>query len=59
MPAIEPGRVCVVKKGARAGEMVTIVEVVSDYTVKVKDTDGKEREMNIRHLEPTEKRISL
>ncbi len=57
MAAIEKGRICVIKKGSRAGTLVTVVEVVSSNMVKVKDKNGKERVMNILHLEPMEKKV--
>jgi ribosomal protein L14E/L6E/L27E len=57
MVAIEVGRVCVVKRGSMAGKMVTVVEVVGDFTVRVKDERGKEKVMNVRHLEPMSTKV--
>ncbi len=55
MVAIKEGRICVKKKGADAGEEVTITKVVDDNFVMVKNAKGKESRVSILHLEPTSK----
>ncbi len=55
MPAIEPGRICVLTIGRRKGE-VTVTKLVGDVFALVKDAKGIERKVNIRHLQPVEKK---
>lgn len=56
MPAIEKGRICMLTRGRRAGEEVTITKVVTDNFALVKTKDGKERKAAIRLLEPTSRK---
>ncbi len=53
MAAIQVGRVCVKKKGADAGEEVTITKVIDGNFVMVKNAKGRESKCSILHLEPT------
>lgn len=63
MPAIEVGRICVKLRGREAGRKCIIVDIIDDNFVLVtgpKELSGvKRRRINIRHLEPTEKRVSI
>lgn len=52
MAAIEPGRICIKKKGGDAGAEVTVVKVEGNFAI-VKDKKGKEGRVSILHLEPT------
>jgi len=52
MAAIEPGRICVKKKGGDAGSEVTVVKVEGNFAI-VKDKKGKEGRVSVLHLEPT------
>ncbi len=40
------------KLGRRSGEEVTITKVIDENFVMVKDKEGKEKRVNISHLEP-------
>lgn len=51
MPAIEEGRVCIMKSGRRKGEEVTITKVIDRNFVMVKG-EKKERRVSVAHLEP-------
>ena len=51
MPAIEEGRVCLMKAGRRKGEEVTITKVLDENFVMVKGKK-KERKVSVKHLEP-------
>jgi ribosomal protein L14E/L6E/L27E len=51
----EPGRVCIVTKGADAGKEVVVKEVIDANFVKIAGEQVKERRANVAHLEPTSK----
>lgn len=53
MAAIREGRICVKKKGADAGEEVTVTKVLDGNFVMVKNAKGKESRCSVLHLEPT------
>ncbi|MEM1642348.1 MAG: 50S ribosomal protein L14e [Desulfurococcaceae archaeon] len=63
MPAIEIGRICVKVTGREAGRKCIIVDIIDENFVLVtgpKSLSGvKRRRANIRHLEPTDKVISI
>jgi len=63
MPAIEVGRVCVVIAGRRAGRKCVIVDIIDDKFVVVtgpKELTGvRRRRMNIKHLEPLDKKVEI
>ncbi|ABU82437.1 50S ribosomal protein L14e [Ignicoccus hospitalis] len=63
MPAIEVGRVCVIIAGRRAGKKCVIVDLIDDKFVLVtgpKELNGvKRRRMNIKHLEPLDKKVEI
>jgi len=52
MSAIEVGRKCVKTRGRKAGETVTIVKVLDSNFVEARDSKGKVKRCNARHLEP-------
>ena len=49
------GRVCVVKKGSDTGKTVVVKEKVNKHIVKIAGEQVKERSINIKHIEPTNK----
>lgn len=51
MAAIEEGRICVVTRGRRAGQRVTITKIFRQGFVQARDDKGKERKYSIQHLE--------
>ncbi len=55
---MEPGRVCIVLAGRSAGERVVIVKKVDNVYVEVLGSRGR-RKINMRHLHPLEKKISV
>ncbi len=63
MPAIEIGRICVKIAGREAGRKCIIVDIIDKNFVLVtgpKNVTGvKRRRANMRHLEPTEKKINI
>ncbi len=63
MPAIEVGRICLKLRGREAGRKCVIVDVVdSNYVVVTgpKELTGvKRRRINIRHLEPLERKVEI
>jgi len=63
MPAIEVGRICVKLRGREAGRKCVIVDIVDNNYVLItgpKEVSGvKRRRVNIDHVEPTEKKISI
>ncbi|MCC6017458.1 MAG: 50S ribosomal protein L14e [Candidatus Verstraetearchaeota archaeon] len=63
MSAIEVGRICVKTRGREAGKKCVIVDIIDDKFVLVtgpKSVSGvKRRRSNIKHLEPTEKKIEV
>lgn len=48
----QKGVKAIVCAGRRAGNPVEVTEVVDNNFVKVKNAKGKERKMNILHLQP-------
>ncbi|WP_440060038.1 50S ribosomal protein L14e [Thermogladius sp. 4427co] len=63
MPAIEIGRVCVKVAGREAGRKCVIVDIIDDTFVLVTGpkslTGVKRRRVNIKHIEPLDKKISI
>mgnify|MGYP001090432440 FL=1 len=63
MPAIEVGRICVKIAGREAGRKCVIVDVIDKNFVLVtgppKTTGIKRRRVNVGHIEPTQKKISI
>ena len=57
MSLIEQGRVCVIIKGADAGEEVVIKQVVDKNFVIISGETVKERRVNLKHLEPTGRKV--
>jgi ribosomal protein L14E/L6E/L27E len=55
MTAIHEGRICIVKKGRRAGTEVAVTKVTDGNFVMASPVSGKgkERKYAISHLEPT------
>ena len=63
MPAIEVGRICVKIAGREAGRKCVIVDIIDDKFVLVTGpktlTGVKRRRVNIKHIEPLEKKIEI
>ncbi len=63
MPAIEVGRICVKIAGREAGRKCVIVDLIDDKFVLVTGpkslTGVKRRRVNIKHIEPLDKRIEI
>ncbi|UXD21412.1 50S ribosomal protein L14 [Ignicoccus pacificus DSM 13166] len=63
MPAIEVGRICVKIAGREAGRKCVIVELVDDKFVVITGpkslTGVKRRRVNIKHIEPLDKKIEI
>lgn len=63
MPAIEVGRICVKTRGREAGMKCVIVDIIDDNYVLItgpKEVSGvKRRRVNIRHIEPLDKKITI
>ena len=63
MPAIEVGRICLKIAGREAGRKCVIVDIIDDKFVLVtgpKSLTGiKRRRVNIKHIEPLEKKIDI
>lgn len=58
MSALEPGRVCVLTRGADAGKEVVVKQVVDENYVIIVGARVKERRANITHLEPTPRKTT-
>ncbi|CAB3287559.1 50S ribosomal protein L14e [Methanocaldococcus lauensis] len=58
MAAIEIGRVCVKTAGREAGKICVIVDIL-DKNFVIVDGLVKRRRCNIKHLEPTEKKVDI
>jgi large subunit ribosomal protein L14e len=58
MPAIEVGRVCIKTAGREAGKVCVIVDIL-DKNFVIVDGLVKRRRCNIKHLEPTEKKVDI
>lgn len=63
LPAIEVGRICVKIAGREAGRKCVIADVIDKNFVLItgpqKVTGVKRRRVNINHVEPTEKKLSI
>jgi large subunit ribosomal protein L14e len=63
MPAIEIGRVCVKVAGREAGRKCVVVDIVDENFVIVTGpkslTGVRRRKTNIKHIEPTDKVVSI
>lgn len=63
MPAIEVGRICVKIAGREAGQKCVVVDLIDKNFVLVtgppKITGVKRRRVNVNHIEPTEKKITI
>ncbi|EHP85001.1 50S ribosomal protein L14e [Methanotorris formicicus] len=58
MPAIEVGRVCIKTMGREAGKTCVIVDVIDRNFVLI-DGEVKRRRCNIKHIEPTDKKVEI
>ena len=58
MSAIEVGRVCVKTLGREAGKTCVIVDIIDKNFVLI-DGNVKRRRCNIKHIEPTDKKIDI
>ncbi|MDK2790520.1 MAG: large subunit ribosomal protein L14e [Methanothermococcus sp.] len=58
MAAIEVGRVCIKTLGREAGKTCVVVDVL-DKNFVVVDGNVKRRRCNIKHLEPTDKKVEI
>jgi large subunit ribosomal protein L14e len=56
---MEIGRVCVKLAGHEAGKRCVVVEVLDDTYVVVAGLGVKRRRCNIKHLEPTDKKLDI
>lgn len=56
MSFMEEGVECVVTKGRRAGNKVTVKKVVGENFAVVTDDKGNERKCSVRHLMPAAKK---
>jgi ribosomal protein L14E/L6E/L27E len=52
MAAIEPGKKVLITRGSDAGKIAEIVKVLDRIYIQIKLPSGKERKINIRHVEP-------
>ncbi|MBC7119913.1 MAG: 50S ribosomal protein L14e [Methanobacteriaceae archaeon] len=59
MTAIEVGRICIKTAGREAGEECVILDIIDKNFVEVVGVNVKNRRCNIKHLEPTEKKIEI
>jgi large subunit ribosomal protein L14e len=62
MPAMEPGRVCIMKAGRGAGERCVVLRSEGENFVVVAEAlrkKKKERKVNIRHLEPLDVKVDV
>jgi large subunit ribosomal protein L14e len=63
MPVIDIGRICVKLTGREAGKKCLIVDVVDKNFVLItgpKQLNGvKRRRVNVSHIEPTERKVSI
>ncbi|AEF96046.1 50S ribosomal protein L14e [Methanotorris igneus] len=58
MPAIEIGRVCIKTMGREAGKTCVIVDIIDRNFVLI-DGEVKRRRCNIKHIEPTDKKVDI
>ena len=55
MPAIEIGRICLIKKGKNTGKKAKISSIIDDNTVELSLLENNKKEkISIRHIEPLE-----
>ncbi len=63
MPAIEIGRICLKVAGREAGRKCVIVDIIDENFVLITGpkslTGVKRRRVNIKHIEPLDKRIKI
>ncbi len=63
MPAIEVGRICVKIAGREAGRKCVIVDLIDDKFVLITGpkslTGVKRRRVNIKHIEPLDKKVEI
>ncbi len=63
LPAIEVGRICAKIAGREAGKKCIIVDVIDKNFLLItgpKEVNGvKRRRVNVSHVEPTEKKVSI
>ena len=63
MPATDIGRICVKLSGREAGKKCIIVDVIDKNFVLIagpKQINGvKRRRVNVSHIEPTEKKLTI
>lgn len=63
MPAIEVGRICIKLRGREAGRKCVIVDVIDNNYVLITGpkmlTGVKRRRVNIRHVEPLDKKVEV
>jgi len=63
LAAIEIGRICVKLRGREAGRKCVIVDIIDENFVLVtgpKSLSGvKRRKVNVNHIEPTDRKISI
>ncbi len=55
MALIEPGRICIKRKGRETGKKVVVTSVKGDYAF-IEGKNIKKRKCNIRHLYPTKEK---
>ncbi|WP_421078346.1 50S ribosomal protein L14e [Methanothermococcus sp. Ax23] len=58
MSAIEVGRVCIKTLGREAGKTCVVVDIL-DKNFVVVDGNVKRRRCNIKHIEPTDKKVEI
>ncbi len=63
MPAVEVGRICVKLRGREAGKKCVIVDIIDNNHVLVTGpktlTGVKRRRVNVRHVEPLDRRVEV
>lgn len=63
MPAIEVGRICIKLRGREAGKKCVIVDVIDNNYVLITGpktlTGVKRRRVNIRHVEPLDRKVEI
>ncbi|MBI2444921.1 50S ribosomal protein L14e [Candidatus Micrarchaeota archaeon] len=52
MAAIDVGRKCILLRGRKAGETVTVSKLIDKHFVEVTDAKGKQKRVNMAHIEP-------
>lgn len=55
----EVGRVCVKTRGREAGKECVVVDIIDENYVLVDGPKVKRRRCNVRHLEPTPRKINI